>query len=107
MLDLKYVYPVYKEGVSSPLNNVDTLGTVILISGCMDHQTSAESTMPTGKIAGAMTWSLLETLKQYPSELSWNTLLTNMKRLLVESKFTQIPQLSSGYALDTASNVCI
>ena len=107
MLDLKYVYPVYKEGVSSQLNNVDTLGTVILISGCMDDQTSAESTMSDGKIAGAMTWSLLETLKQYPSELSWNTLLTNMKRLLVESKFNQIPQLSSGHPLDTTTNVCI
>jgi hypothetical protein len=63
--------------------------------------------MSDGKFAGAMTWSLLETLKQYPSELSWNTLLTNMKRLLVESKFNQIPQLSSGHPLDTTTNVCI
>ena len=108
MLDLKYVYPSYSTSVSSTtLDNLDTTGTVILVSGCMDNQQSAESIMPSGKMAGAMTWSLLETLTQSPSKLSWNALLTNMKKLLVGSGFNQIPQLSSGRPLDTNSDVCI
>ena len=82
ILDLKYSYPSYTVSVSSSLDTMDTTGTVILISGCLDDQTSAEASINGGKVAGAMTWSLLETLKQYPTGLMWNALLTNMRTLL-------------------------
>jgi hypothetical protein len=84
---------------------MDTEGTVILISGCLDDQTSAEADIVGGKVSGAMTWSLLETLKQYPNGLTWNALLTNMRTLLNSSGFNQIPQLSSGKTLNTLSPI--
>jgi hypothetical protein len=102
ILDLKYSYSSYTVGVSSSLNTIDTNGNVILISGCLDNQTSAEANIVKGKMSGAMTWSLLETLKQYPTGLTWNTLLTNMRKMLNSSGFNQIPQLSSGRPLNTS-----
>jgi hypothetical protein len=105
MLDLKYSYPSYTTSVLSSLNAIDTNGNVILISGCLDNQTSAEASIVEGKISGAMTWSLLETLKQYPTGLTWNTLLTNMQTLLNASGFIQIPQLSSGKLLNMDSSI--
>ena len=105
ILDLKYSYPSYTVSVSSALDMMDTAGTVILISGCLDDQTSAEASINGGKVAGAMTWSLLETLKQYPTGLMWNALLTNMRTLLNSSGFNQIPQLSSGRPLNTLSPI--
>ena len=47
-------------------NNIDTLGDVFMISGCTDLQTSADSVF-NNKANGAMTWSLLEGLKQNPN----------------------------------------
>jgi len=105
MLDLKYSYPSYTVSVSLSLDTMDTEGTVILISGCLDDQTSAEADIVGGKVSGAMTWSLLETLKQYPNGLTWNALLTNMRTLLNSSGFNQIPQLSSGRTLNTLSPI--
>jgi hypothetical protein len=106
ILDLKYSYPSYTVSVSSPLDIMDTAGTVILVSGCLDDQTSAEADMlVSGKVSGAMTWSLLETLKQ--TGLTWNALLTNMRTLLDSSGFNQIPQLSSGRPLNTLSPVLL
>lgn len=105
ILDLKYSYPSYTTSVSTSLNTIDTNGNVILISGCLDNQTSAEADIVEGKVSGAMTWSLLETLKRYPTGLTWNTLLINMQKMLKSYGFNQIPQLSSGRPLNTSSPI--
>ena len=105
ILDLKYSYPSYTTSVLSSLDTIDTSGNVILISGCLDDQTSAEANIVDAKISGAMTWSLLETLKQYPTGLTWGKLLTNMQKLLNASGFIQIPQLSSGKLLNMDSSI--
>ena len=105
ILDLKYSYPSYTTSVLSSLDTIDTSGNVILISGCLDDQTSAEANIVEAKISGAMTWSLLETLKQYPTGLTWGKLLTNMQKLLNASGFIQIPQLSSGKLLNMDSSI--
>jgi hypothetical protein len=47
-----------------------------------------------------MTWAFLETLKKKPRSLSWLDLLLTMRTKLQHSEFEQIPQLSSGKALD-------
>lgn len=105
VLDLKYSYPDYSTKKINSLDTTDTVGNVIMISGCMDNQTSAEANIDKGKASGAMTWSLLETLKQNPSGLSWTNLLTNMRNKLNGSGFIQIPQLSSGRPLDVSSSI--
>jgi hypothetical protein len=65
-----------------------------MISGCNDYQTSADAVI-NNKDNGAMTWSLLESLKQYPN-CTWRELLKSMRVLLKKSDFEQIPQFSSG-----------
>lgn len=96
VLDLKYQfydtlnYDKYTENTS----NLETLGNVIMISGCSDYQTSADAYIQ-NRASGAMTWSLLETKKQKPN-CSWRELIKHMRVLLSESNYDQIPQLSTG-----------
>ena len=96
MLDLKYNYmdsdnyDKYTEN-----NNVGEFkGDIIMISGCMDSQTSAEAVI-NNKVQGALTWSLLDTLDKTPN-CTWIELVNKMRDLLKSSGYTQIPQISSG-----------
>jgi hypothetical protein len=96
VLDLKYQYLDslnYDEYTENP-KQMDTQGDVFMISGCTDEQTSADSVF-NNKSNGAMTWSLLESLKQNP-KCSWRELLKSMRDLLKNSQYEQIPQFSSG-----------
>jgi len=106
ILDLKYQfldsenYDKYTENSS----NIDTVGNVYMISGCTEHQTSADAYI-NNKFQGAMTWSLLESLKL--PQTSWRTLIKTMRKLLKDSKYTQIPQFASGNFVNIDSNVFI
>jgi hypothetical protein len=95
MMDLKYNYMDYIENPKS----IDTVGNVIMISGCKDEQTSADAVI-NSKFQGAMTWSLLNNIKP---NITWRQLITNMKNSLAQSEFTQIPKLSSGRLIDLDS----
>jgi hypothetical protein len=76
-----------------------------MISGCTDNQTAADAVFG-GKASGAMTWSLLESLKQKPN-VNWRELIKNMRDLLKTSQFTQIPQFSSGNFVDIDKEIFI
>jgi len=107
VLDLKYQYldSLNYDNYSENSKTLDTLGNVIMISGCTDNQTSADAFF--GKQAnGAMTWSLLESLKSKPV-CTWRELVKNMRSLLRTSQFEQIPQLSSGTFVDIDKQVFI
>ena len=83
-----------------------------MISGCADHQTSADVSNvssfqlpdPAGKAGGALTSTLLKVLyadEQVPEEdLSFTQVLTSVREHLNEGRFTQIPQLSSMNPID-------
>ena len=96
VLDLKYQYldSLNYNDYTENNKNLETLGHVFMISGCTDLQTSADSVF-NNKANGAMTWSLLEALKQKP-KCSWRELLKSMRDLLKNSQYEQIPQFSSG-----------
>ena len=96
MLDLKYQYmdSVNYEKYTENSKQLDTPGNVFMISGCTDEQTSYDAVF-SNKPNGAMTWSLLEALKQKP-QCNWRELVTNMRSLLKTSQFDQIPQFSCG-----------
>jgi hypothetical protein len=88
---------------------------VHMISGCKDEQTSADVSNvssfqlpdPAGRAGGALTSALLKTLyadhKKPDDDLSFQTVLLNVRDILAESKYTQIPQLSSSRPLDVTS----
>jgi len=96
VLDLKYQYmdSLNYDEYSENSKAFETKGNVIMISGCTDYQTSADAIF-NNKANGAMTWSLLESLKQNPT-CSWRDLVKKMRDLLKTEKMTQIPQFSSG-----------
>lgn len=80
-------------------------GNVIMISGCMDSQTSYEAQI-NGKPQGAMTWSFIESINK-KDNLSWRELLKSMRELLKNNSFMQIPQLSTDSFYDIDSKVFI
>jgi hypothetical protein len=96
VLDLRYQYmdSLNYDNFTENTKESETNGDVLMISGCSDYQTSADAVI-NNKATGAMTWSLLEALKQKP-KCSWRELLKNMRNLLKTSGYDQIPQFSSG-----------
>ena len=101
ILDLKYQWSdsLFNDKHTSNSKLIETAGDVIMISGCSDVQTSSDAQINSKEYAGAMRWSLMETLKTN-KEISWLELLDSMRTLLKDSQFTQIPQLSSGRNFD-------
>lgn len=104
VLDLKYQYLDSLNYDNYTENNkaTDSPGNVIMISGCTDKQTSADAFI-NNISQGAMTWSFIESINSNP-KLSWKQLIQNMRKLLTNSRYTQIPQLSTGqkFNIDTA-----
>jgi hypothetical protein len=107
ILDLKYNYldsnnyDKYTENDKTSECN----GNVIMISGCMDLQTSAEAFID-NKIQGAMSWSFIHCLNEKP-ETSWRDLIKSMRNLLKSNSFSQIPQLSTDSFYDIDSKIFI
>jgi hypothetical protein len=103
ILDLKYNYldsnnyDKYTENDKVSECN----GNVIMISGCMDSQTSAEAWVD-NKIQGAMTWCFIESINKKPN-CSWREILKHMRDLLKNGYYSQIPQLSTDSFYDIGS----
>lgn len=107
ILDLRYQYFDSDNYDNSTENTkeTETIGNVIMISGCMDNQTSAD-TYVDSKYQGALTWAFLDTVSNNPN-LSWKDLITNIRTTLKTSKYEQIPQLSSGKKIDLTTKFCL
>jgi hypothetical protein len=105
VLDLKYQYldSLNYNSFSENDTNLETNGNVIMISGCMDSQTSSDASIG-GVSRGAMLWSFLDTINKNPS-ISYVDLLTNMRETLRKSGYSQIPQLSSGKIMDMSEKI--
>eukprot|EP00386_Alphamonas_edax_P011141 GDKI01035444.1.p1 GENE.GDKI01035444.1~~GDKI01035444.1.p1 ORF type:complete len:370 (-),score=115.02 GDKI01035444.1:55-1164(-) len=83
---------------------MEALADVVMFSGCMDKQTSAD-VRDTGKhfvlpadagpggAGGALTNSLIQTLST-KGDIQFIELLDSMRKILGEKNFTQVPQLS-------------
>lgn len=83
-----------------------------MISGCKDEQTSADVSNvatfqlpdPAGRAGGACTSAMLKTLyadhQDTGKDLSFQEVLLQMRGILSQGRYTQIPQLSSSRNLD-------
>ena len=107
VLDLKYQYmdSLDKNNFTENINETETNGNVIMISGCSDIQTSSDANI-NNKSQGAMTWAFLEAFKS-EKNITWRNLLIKMRDLLKKSSFSQLPQLTSGSFLNIDSPVFI
>ncbi|KAF2875944.1 peptidase C14, caspase domain-containing protein [Massariosphaeria phaeospora] len=102
---LKHMGEQEEEGLQGHADFAGQYGSeqkmVTMISGCRDDQTSADARIE-GESTGAMTWAFLETMKKEQGPTYAQTLQAT-RRLLDESNYTQIPQLSSGLDIDLDS----
>jgi hypothetical protein len=107
ILDLKYNYLDSDNYDKYSENNKvsECNGNVIMISGCMDSQTSTEAFIE-NKAQGALTWSFIDCINKTPN-CSWRELLKSMRGLLKSTGFYQIPQLSTDSFYDIDSKVFI
>uniref|UniRef100_A0A0G4IAS8 Peptidase C14 caspase domain-containing protein n=1 Tax=Chromera velia CCMP2878 TaxID=1169474 RepID=A0A0G4IAS8_9ALVE len=87
-------------------SKVEAMCEALMISGCADHQTSADvasvkdfklpDTCGPGGAGGACTNALLQALGEKPKEeMSFIELLDRMRKILAEKGFDQVPQLSA------------
>jgi hypothetical protein len=105
VMDLKYQYfdSSNYNNFSENEKNLETNGNVIMISGCMDSQTSDDAYIG-GVSRGAMIWSFLDTINKNPN-ISYLDLLTTMRETLRKSGHSQIPQLSSSKIMEMAEKI--
>ncbi|KAM0382547.1 hypothetical protein ACHAO7_004898 [Fusarium culmorum] len=71
---------------------------VVMWSGSKDDQTSADATI-NAQATGAMSWAFISAIKANPKQ-SYVELLNSVRDIL-ETKYTQKPQLSSSHPIDT------
>lgn len=105
MLDLKYNYKfkdltggkttVLEEIDPANTDKEDDFGHVVMISGCLDDQTSAD-----GVQYGAMTAAYYATLEEHNYNLTWRQLLIGINQKLKATGLSQNPQLSSSRKLN-------
>ena len=89
-------------GRASPASPRTIQADVIMVSGCMDAQTSADTVdlRPQYQCySGAMTSGLLFCLRY---ATNWHDLVTLVRFVLRRRGFTQVPQLSASFPLDRA-----
>ena len=97
MLDLRFKYKPDENRVELE-NRVSASCNIITLSGCRDDQESADAWF-TSSWAGALTKNFLEVLKKHDYSPNLFTMMKDIKSLLVENEFTQIPQLTSSKEL--------
>ncbi|KAI2626343.1 caspase domain-containing protein [Xylaria nigripes] len=84
----------YKKTIETKTSPAD----VIMWSGSRDDQTSADATIAS-QATGAMSYAFITALKRNPKQ-SYVELLNSIRNIL-ESKYSQKPQLSCSHPLDT------
>ena len=105
MLDLKYNYACDTKNTYKTHGKIaDTKCNLIMISGCLDTQTSADAFIPDvttkkNEYQGAMTAAFLN---NYKDEITTKKLVKAMRDWLKAGKYTQIPQLTSGKFIDVS-----
>jgi len=105
VVDLKYNYMGSDNSNNTTINpnSSETISQVIMISGCKDNQTSADVVVNFNNNiinSGAMTFSFLKSIQDLGTNISLKTLLVNMRNILSQNGYSQIPQLSSGTKID-------
>ncbi len=80
-----------------------TAGQVVMISGCRDNQTAADTADSNGIPCGALTWALLETWKQYGAAIKLKYILWDITTFLGTRNYSQKPQMTLGQYLDINS----
>lgn len=79
----------------------ETNAEIIIISGCLDNQTSCDAFI-SNIHQGACTRSFLDCYKE---NITWEQIIYNMQKYMIENKYSQIPTLSSGKYLNLKTSI--
>ncbi|ORX67349.1 hypothetical protein BCR32DRAFT_109687 [Anaeromyces robustus] len=71
---------------------------VIQLSGCRDNQTSADASI-NNVSTGAMSYALITVLSQNQN-ITYSQLLTQIRQIMNQKHFSQVPQLSSSHPMN-------
>lgn len=77
----------------------ETPANVVLMSGCLPHQTSADAYLG-GKAQGALTHAFLFAIN-HAQVSNWGQLFRTVQKIVKRGRFRQIPHLSSGKHIQT------
>lgn len=92
--DLKYgVKIVNNQDIITKITDNKSNAKVIMLSGCRDEQTSADAYI-NSKNQGALTWSMLEVLKDSNYRLRIHNFIRRVRNKLQENNYSQIPEIS-------------
>jgi hypothetical protein len=107
VLDLRYQYmdTLTNKVLNINSKQLETRGSVVLISGCQDNQTSADTVM-NNIPNGALSLAVMKTLNS-TSKPTWSNFITSVRKTLKDNGFSQIAQLSSGKPLNIQSPIYI
>lgn len=75
---------------------------ILMISGCMDKQTSADAYI-NGNFQGAMTYAYLNAMNRYNHNPTLLQLVLGMRNFLRNSNFSQLPQLNCNKRIEINS----
>ena len=96
-LDLRYLIsaPAYGQ-INITQNNryPASNGSVIFLSGCSDTQTAADTVNSANIPTGALTNALLDVWNQYGMNIKFKHMLWDIRTILKNKRYSQIPQLS-------------
>lgn len=88
-------------------NQTSSKGQVIMLSGCQDEQTSADTFLE-GKAQGALTYAVISVLRANNFKITYEKLLSDVCSLIAEKKLSrQIPCLSSGQFIDLTQSLTL
>jgi len=106
-LDLRYLFSSSGYGkIAMHQNNRHSKsdGSVIFLSGCADDQTAADTVNSVNLPSGALTNALLAVWNQYGMNIKFKYLLWDIRAVLKENGYTQVPQLSCSRNINISSD---
>ena len=97
VFDMRYVYNAPSYGTLTFTQNdkyPSTNGSVIMLSGCKDTQTAADTVDAKNVPSGALTNALLDVWGKYGMNIKFKYLLWDIRSVLQTGGYDQVPQLS-------------
>lgn len=114
-LDLRYDYEIDVNGATPTTRTYKmvqqkslqkTKSQIVLWSGCLDTQTSADAYIAR-QSQGAMTWGFLTTVRKNKNVLSYKKLLSELQLQLKSARYEQIPHFSCSKMVNLADRVVL
>lgn len=105
VMDLRYQYGnvITNYNIIENVNETITSGNVVMLSGCTDSQYSYESFI-NKQVGGVLTLAFSNFITK-TTICSWRDFLKNIRSSIIGTRFSQLPQLSSGQLINIDNNI--